>query len=74
MEVSDTGPRLKESHAYHYQCQGLMNILGLNWLDFIVYTEKDFYVQRIACDKQLWDAKMLPKLTNFYKDYILELL
>lgn len=73
MQMSDTGPRLKKSHVYSYQCQGVMNILGLEWLDFVVYTEKDLHEERIPCDKQLWNEKMLPKLTDFYKDFLLEL-
>eukprot|EP00112_Aurelia_sp_Birch-Aquarium-sp1_P004784 Seg1542.8 transcript_id=Seg1542.8/GoldUCD/mRNA.D3Y31 product="U3 small nucleolar RNA-associated protein 21" protein_id=Seg1542.8/GoldUCD/D3Y31 len=27
---------LKRTHQYHFQCQGVMNILGLKWIDFIV--------------------------------------
>lgn len=58
MEMSHTGlPSLKKLHAYSYQCQGVMNILGLEWLDSIVYTEKDLHVQRIPCDKKVWREK-----------------
>ena len=42
LEMKSLSPSLKEKHAYHYQCQGVMNILGLKWLDFIVYTKRTF--------------------------------
>lgn len=74
MEMSATGPTLKESHAYFYQCQGVMNRVGLDWLDFVVHTEKDLHVQRHSCKKQFWNETMLPKLTKFYKDFLLDLL
>ena len=34
-----TGLELKRSHAHFYQCQGIVNILGLPWIDFVVYTD-----------------------------------
>ena len=70
MEMSAAGPTLKESLACSYQCQGVMNIVGLDWLDFAVYTEKELHVQRLTCKKQLWNETMLPKLTKFYKDFL----
>ena len=72
MEMTAAGPTLKESHAYSYQCQGVMNIVGLDWLDFVVYTEKELHVQGLTCKKQLWNETMLPKLTKFYEDFLLD--
>ena len=71
LKESDSGPQLKESHAYFYQCQGLMNIVGISWLDFVVYTEKEVFVQRLNRDSLFWEKDMLPKLASFYKTYIL---
>ncbi len=44
---------LKWNHTYFYHCQGVLNILGLNWIDFIVYTQKDIHIERIQVDKNL---------------------
>ena len=71
MEMKPTGPSLKPTHAYFYQCQGIMNIAEIPWIDFIVYTTKDMTVQRIQRDRILWKNKMLPELTSFFLEYIL---
>ena len=62
---------LKRNHMYFYQCQGVLNILGLSWIDFIVYTPKDIRIERIQVDKNLWQSRMFPELTKFYTAYIL---
>ena len=64
------GIQLKRRHAYYFQCQGLVNILNLPWIDFIVYTEEDLHVERIHRDVDLWKTVMLPELTSFYCNYI----
>ena len=48
-----------------------MNLLGLPWIDFAVYTSKDFHVERIYSDESLWMSYMLPSLTDFFVKYIL---
>ena len=62
---------LKRNHIYFFQCQGILNILGLEWIDFIVYTLKDLHIERIQVDTSIWDKEVLPELTKFYADYIL---
>ena len=42
---ADSGLELKRKHAYYYQCQGVVNILGLPWIDFVVFTNVDIYVE-----------------------------
>ena len=71
LKLIDGKLKLKRNHVYFYQCQGVMNIVGLNWIDFIVYTPKDLYIERIEVDRILWHSRMLPELTNFYAEYIL---
>ena len=39
MEV-DGKPKLKRTHKYYVQVQGLMGVTRANWCDFIVYTSK----------------------------------
>ncbi|XP_065067596.1 uncharacterized protein LOC135693138 [Rhopilema esculentum] len=71
LKLTDAGLKLKEKHAYYYQCQGLVNLLGLEWIDFVVFTLKDFHCERIYKDKSLWKSKMLPSLTVFFVNHIL---
>ena len=65
------GMQLKGRHAYYFQCQGLVNILNLPWIDFIVYNEEDLHVKRIYRDVDLGKTVMLPELTSSYCSYIL---
>ena len=67
----DGGCKLKKHHMYFYQCLGVLNILGLDWIDFVVFTNKELHVERIYKDHHLWRLKMLPELTSFYVTYIL---
>ena len=35
---------LKQSHVYYYQCQGSLNITGLDWIDFCCTYEERFFL------------------------------
>ena len=61
---------LKRSHHYYFQIQGQLAITQRKWCDFVVYTNKGVSVERISFDSDLWENKLLPKLTQFY-DYCL---
>ena len=69
LELASKELKLKKNHIYYYQCQGLLNILKLSWLDFIVMNEKppETHMERIYRDEALWTNKILPKLKGFYK-------
>ena len=71
LKLSDGKCKLKNNHAYYFQCQGVMNILELPWIDFIVFTTRDMFVERIHRDLVQWESSMLPTLTNFFCDFIL---
>jgi hypothetical protein len=60
--------KLKPQHAFYYQCQGVLNIVQKEWLDFVVRTERPYqlHVERIYRDQTLWNETMLPKLKSFY--------
>lgn len=62
---------LQEGHNYYYQIQGQLNITGRSFCDLVAYAPKDFFIQRIVRDEDLWQSDMLPKLTQFYKFCIL---
>jgi len=58
---------LKKTHQYYYQVQGILNILGLPYCEFVVYTPKNkLIVERIESNLAFWNSNMLPKLKNFY--------
>jgi hypothetical protein len=38
---------LDKNHEYYYQIQGQMMVLDLDWVDFVVRTEKDVKIVRI---------------------------
>ena len=71
MVETQHGPNLKRRHQYYFQCQGVMALTELPWIDFIAFTTKDLQVERIVYDEALWQNVMLPKLNSFYFDHIL---
>lgn len=62
--------RLKRDHAYYAQVQGQMGITGAKWCDFIVYTSKGLYVERIAFDAAFWQD-LRNKLVQYYFEHFL---
>ena len=47
---------LKRDNAYHYQIQLQLQVSQLHYCDFIVWTAKDFTVERIVADKQFFEG------------------
>ncbi|XP_028398837.1 uncharacterized protein LOC114522365 [Dendronephthya gigantea] len=70
LHVLNGKPQLKRNHHHFYQIQGVMSACKVNWGDFIVYTNKEVFSERIYFDHELWYKTMLPKLTSFYFTYI----
>ena len=63
LNVLNGKPQLKRNHHHFYQMQGVMSACRVNWGDFIVYTNKEVFSERIYFDHELWYKTMLPKLT-----------
>ena len=42
-----------------------MALSGIHWCDFVVFTNKGIFVERILFDENLW-SQMFQKLTEFY--------
>ena len=59
-------PELKPSHAYYAQVQGQLAITERRFCDFVVYTTKDLFIQRILFDEHFWAHELLPNLIDFY--------
>ena len=51
MKITDGACQLKKNHMYYYQCQGVLNILGLDWIDFIVFTNSELHTEIIDRDQ-----------------------
>jgi hypothetical protein len=72
LESTPSGLRLKPTHKYYYQCQGLLNIAHKDGLDFVVRSERPYqiHIESIRRDKVLWE-KILPKLLGFHSQCML---
>ena len=51
--------KLNNSHAYYAQLQGQLAITGRQFCDFVVYTTKDLFIQRINLNEQFWVNELL---------------
>ena len=57
---------LFENHQYYFQIQGQLEITESYFCDFVVYTAKDLFIQRIYRDKIFWKEKVFRKLEEFF--------
>lgn len=64
---------LKLDHPYYIQVQGQLMVTGCTFCDFVVYTSKDIFVQRITPDIHFM-SNLLEKLASFFKEYALPFL
>lgn len=64
-KTSDKECKLKVDHPYYAQVQGQMAVTGARWCDFIVFTSRGLYVQRITFDPVFW-AELNQKLVSYY--------
>ena len=53
-------PRLNRKYDYNCQVQGQMAISGLSCYDFVIYTNKGIFVERIMFDNDLWIKECFP--------------
>lgn len=63
--------KLRISHHYYFQVQGLLEVMNRPWCDFIIYVPNDLKVERITRNSNFWKNVMLPKLRVFYLFYYL---
>ena len=68
--VVDGTVMLKRSNKYYYQVQGQMALAGVLWCDFMIYTFKNYTIERIQFDVEFWKSMQI-RLTKFYFQYIL---
>lgn len=61
---------LKHSHTYYYQCQLHMFVCDVKYCDFVLWSKKEFIVQRILRNEELL-KEALPKAQDFFISSVL---
>ena len=56
---------LPTEHRYYAQVQGELAILGVEWCDFVVYSNGTVVIDRILADADYWES-LEEKLEHFY--------
>ena len=62
--------KLRKTHSYNYQMMGQMLLTGTTWVDFYVYCQLDFHLERVRLDEKFC-SDMKQKLDSFYFHYLL---
>lgn len=70
IENTDDGCGLKKDHEYHYQIQAQLFITRRKYCDFMVWSESNFYLQRIWPDADFF-TEALQNVEAFYRSAIL---
>ena len=60
----------EKGSSYYAHVQGQMGITGSKWCDFIVYSSKGLYVERIAFDPDYWENLQTELLTYYFLHFI----
>ena len=72
MEVGKNGlVNLKRGHDYFYQVQCQLECAQLDTCFFMIFTQKDFYIEKIDRDPDFWTEKIFPKLKGFFMDALI---
>ena len=67
---SDGSLHLPRSHRFYAQVQGEMEVIGVEWCDFVVFSGRQVFVERIVRDRTYWSEVLLPVLRSFYVKHI----
>ena len=72
MEVKRNGQiNLKRGHDNFYQVQCQLECAMLDTCFFIIFTQKDFYIEKIDRDPGFWTEMIFPKLKLFFMDALI---
>ena len=66
----DGNLHLPSDHVYYTQVQGEMAILGVEWCDFVVYSNGCVIVDHILADLDYWH-NLSKKLEEFYVTHVI---
>lgn len=67
---SDDALHLRHDHHYYAQVQGEIAILGVDWCDFVVYSNNIIVVDRILPDTEYWH-ELEQILEDFYVRHVI---
>jgi putative phage-type endonuclease len=59
-----------EKPSYYAQCQHVMEVCDLQWMDFFCYIREDLYLLERLERNPTWFADNFPKLEAFHKKYL----
>lgn len=65
---------LKRDHSYFYQVQAQLGISGRKYCDFVLWTEKSLFVERISFDDYFWQVNAQSAKTFFHLVILPELM
>ena len=63
--LEDGTLKLKREHRYFYQVQGQMALSGAKWCDFVAFTFKGLFIERIKFEPAFWEGTK-QKLADLY--------
>lgn len=70
LKVQSGRIHLTKSHKYYHQVQGQIALCNLEYCDFVVWTTKGIFVERIECEKS-YSTEVIPMLSSFFEKYML---
>ena len=70
LEQSADGLHLKQTHVYYYQVQAQIHICQKSFADFVVWTTKGIFIQRIKPHQEFFSHAM-NKVNAFYTNAVL---
>ena len=71
MKKGDDGNlHLPSDHQYYSQVQGEMAIIGVEWCDFVLYSNRCVIVDRILADLDYWN-NLMKKLEHLYVTHVI---
>ena len=66
----DGSLHLPRSHRFYAQVQGEMDVIGVEWCDFVLFSGRQVFVERIVRDRTYWSEVLLAVLRSFYVKHI----
>lgn len=69
-QLSNGSVQLKRNHPYFAQVQTQLNVTGLDFAFFVVWTPQDMFIEKIDKDSEYFQQQ-LDKVTELYKSAVL---
>ena len=65
---------LKKDHDYMYQVQTQLHVCDVDYVDFVVWTKNDTFIERIEGEPDIWNEILQNSKEFFYKAVLPELI